>query len=83
MKDPVYWESLADRAIDLCNRNGPIIRAIIMLTSPFSNLRTLESLTNKLRLWNRSNSVEVFFSFYTPHPGLNLPENQIISCVGV
>lgn len=75
-KNPASWESLAGRAIDLCNRNGLTARAIVMLTSPFSNLGSLESLTTKLRLWNRSNNVEVFFSFYTPHPGLSISEDQ-------
>ena len=44
-----------------------------MIAAPLTDLSYLKYLKNTIKDWKVSNGIEVLFSFFTPHPGLNLP----------
>jgi hypothetical protein len=64
------WESTIYNALDLCNKYSIIARPILMLTASGHDLKYLNKLKIKIATWNKHNNIDVLFSFYTPHPGL-------------
>lgn len=75
-RNPVSWELLTQRALCLCGQNNIMARPIVMLTSPHATMSSARSLVRKMKQWTPSNGIEVFFSLYTPHPGLPMPDER-------
>ena len=66
------WKYKCLKAIDLCQKYNIVSRPVIMITTPETTLKSIDSLRIVLKDWKPQNGIEVLFSFYTPHPGLRI-----------
>jgi hypothetical protein len=69
----INWHKMVEDSLKLCSDNGIITRPVIMLTGPGITLPQILSYEDKLSHWSPENGIETLFSFFTPHPGLKLP----------
>ncbi len=66
------WVEKAFRAIDLCNKYGIVARPVLQVFYPEMPKNYLKKITPYINDWTPKNNIELFFSFFTPHPGLNV-----------
>lgn len=66
------WERQVFKALDLCRKYGIVARPVLQILYPDMSKSYLRSIRPFLREWTPENGIELFFSFFTPHPGLPL-----------
>jgi len=64
------WLSMVTNAISSCNKEGIIVRPVLQLLHPGMKREYLTQILPIIRDWRIENGIELFFVFFTPHPGL-------------
>jgi len=71
------WTEKVFRAIELCSRNHIVARPVLQVLYPGMSKNYLRNILPYVKDWIPKNNVEVFFSFFTPHPGLELSKGLL------
>jgi radical SAM superfamily enzyme YgiQ (UPF0313 family) len=65
------WTETVFKAMDLCARYHITARPVLQVLYPGMSKNYLQNILPYIRDWTPTNNIEVFFSFFTPHPGLD------------
>ena len=65
------WTETVFRAMDLCARYHITARPVLQVLYPGMSKNYLQNILPYIRDWTPTNNIEVFFSFFTPHLGLD------------
>lgn len=71
------WTKETFKALEICNKHNIISRPVMQLLYPNMPKSYMKSLLLQIKDWTPQNNVEVFFSFFTPHPGMTISRNII------
>ena len=66
------WKEKTHKAIDLCVKYGIIPRPVMQFLFPDMPKSYLTNITPQIKDWTPQNGIEVFFVFFTPHPGIKI-----------
>lgn len=66
------WMRKTYQALELCNKHGITARPVLQILYPQMSKRYLKDIVPYVEDWTPQNNIEVFFSFFTPHPGLSI-----------
>lgn len=66
------WMKRTFNAIDLCNKYQIIARPVLQILYPKMPKTYLRDIEPYIKDWTPHNKIELFFSFFTPHPGLEI-----------
>lgn len=68
--DPNSWGCKIEKAIRLCQKYKICMRPVVMVVNDSTTICELKKLPLQMKGWTPDNNIEVFCSFYTPHPGM-------------
>lgn len=73
MKTRSYeWTKKTMNAIELCVKNNIIPRPVFQFLYPEMSKDYIKKLTPLIKEWTPKNGIELFFVFFTPHPGMGM-----------
>lgn len=70
------WAEKVFSAIELCSQYQIVARPVLQVLYPEMSKNYLRNILPYIKDWTPKNNVEVFFSFFTPHPGLELSKGM-------
>ena len=76
------WGSVVGNAISLCIKEGIIARPVLQMLHPGMQKNYLSNILPIIKDWKIGNGIQLFFVFFTPHPGLKycrVPINNYIT----
>ncbi|WP_455669390.1 B12-binding domain-containing radical SAM protein, partial [Phocaeicola sp.] len=71
------WTETVFRAMDLCAEYHITARPVLQVLYPGMSKNYLRNILPYIKDWTPKNQIEIFFSFFTPHPGLGFGKGLV------